>query len=150
MCILHLIAVQIAESKDMQLKTTTCVKIVKGLGLIDFPDALKSEPLASFLRCSSLHLESNSSADNEALFIVSSGSYHVTKNHERKKNILCMFKNTSTGGLINYNCETKIPITIPQDVINVEIVNSDGLRKNVSALGVFEIQGTVKNKFLSI
>ena len=134
----------------MQLKTSMCVKIVKGLGLIDFPDALKSEPLASFLRCSSLHLESNSSADNEVLFIVSSGSYHVTKNHERKSNILCMFKNTSSGGLINYNCETKVPITIPQDVMNVEIVNSDGLRKNVSALGVFEIQGTVKNKFLSI
>ena len=43
-----------------------------------------------------------------------------------------------------------MPITLPQESFEVEIVDITGTRKNVDAAVVFEIQGFVNNRNLAI
>ena len=44
----------------------------------------------------------------------------------------------------------KLPITSPQDRLKIEIVDSEGLPQDVSALATFDIAGCVSNKLLAI
>ena len=135
---------------EMELKTSACVQIIDGVGTLDFPEALKFNSKHSYIRCRSICYESNLKSENKPLFVVCSSSYHLARNYQRKKNILAMFNNAPTGGLIHYDGDNNMPITSPQTVMDIELVDCDGMRQNVTAVAVFEIQGIVKDNFVNI
>ena len=133
----------------MELNVSVSLQVLKGVGWLEFPEALKREPLQSQIHCSSLYFLSNTEAKGEPLFVVCSGSLYYTHNHEMKNNILAMFQHRPTSHLLSI-AYPAVPITMSQDKLAIEIVNYHGLRQNVSCLGVFQIQGKVANKLLAI
>ena len=133
----------------MDLNASICLEIEDGIGEINFPDALKRDALASTICCHSLYLKKNFSAANEAFFITSNCSYHLSKNQVMKANILAMFENKRRGDFISFN-NLKVPITLPQETLQFKIVNCYGTQIYVSALALMEIAGVVANKILAI
>ena len=131
----------------MNLNTTTAVTIQNGVGELEFPQALKRDLLMSTIYCQSLYFSDNSSATNEGLFIICDGSYYITHNGVAKTNILAMFQNKTNANIIHFS-DHRLPITVPQDRLKIEIVDCKGVTQKVSALAVFDIAGCVSNKLL--
>ena len=63
----------------MELKTAAVVKVEGGRGTLEFPEALKRDPLRAHIKCVSICLKPNKDAKNVPLFIVCGASYHMTK-----------------------------------------------------------------------
>ena len=65
-------------------------------------------------------------------------------------NILAMFENKRRGDFISFNV-LKLPITVPQEKLQFEIVKWNGEKEeNISAIALIEIGGIVSNKLLAI
>ena len=96
-----------------------------------------------------LYLPNNSTANDEGLFLVCSASFYRDKNQNMKKNILGMFLNTPTPSVARFG-DFWLPLTLPQETIQIECVDFHGERQDVSSLGVVHIRGTVTNKLLAI
>ena len=133
----------------MELKTSEVVKIQGGTGIIQFPEALKREPLRTQIRCISICLKPDKQANNHPIFIVCTGSYYMNKSRQMKRNILGMLTHTPSGGLTHFT-HNPMPITLPQESFDIEVIDIRGTRKNVDAAVVFEIQGFVNNRNLAI
>ena len=133
----------------MELKTSVVVKVIDGRGTIELPEALKRDPLRSHIQCVSVCLKPDKEAKSTPVFIVCGASYHMTKSREMKRNVLGMFSNSPTGGCTHFH-NGAMPITLPQETFEIEIVNDAGERKEVTAAVVFEIKGIVSNRNLAI
>ena len=133
----------------MELKTSEVVKIQGGTGILQFPEALKREPLRTQIRCISICLKPDKTADNGPIFIVCTGSYYMNKSRQMKRNVLGMLTHTPSGGLTHFT-NNPMPITLPQESFDIEVIDIKGSRKNVDATVVFEIQGFVSNRNLAI
>ena len=133
----------------MDLNITVSLQVLKGIGWLEFPEALKREPLQIQIRCISLFFGDNKDAKREPLFVVCSGSCYYTQDHEMKNNILAMFQHLPITHL-RETAYPAVPITMSQDKLAIEIVDYHGNRQNVSCLGICQIQGKVANKLLAI
>ena len=133
----------------MELKTSEVVKVQEGIGSVQFPEALKREPLRTQIRCNSVCLKPDKQADHQPIFIVCTESYYLNKSQQMKRNILGMFTYTPIGGLTHFT-HSPMPVILSQESFEVEIVDITGTRKNVDAAAVFEIQGFVNNRNLAI
>ena len=60
-----------------------------------------------------------------------------------------MFAHNPSGGSIYFN-NAQMPITLPQESFEIQMINTAGIRRNVNAAVVFEIQGFVRNRNLAI
>ena len=132
----------------MDLNVSLPLFIKKGVGALKFPEVFKRGPLQVDISCDSMFFTANSSNDNGPCFIICSGSVYYTKDHELKPNILGMFQNKKTTNLVNFS--KKFPITSAQETLEIEIVNFHYQRQNISCLGVFHLEGSVRNKLLTI
>ena len=133
----------------MELTLSLPVNITEGQGSLTFPEALKRKPLNTFIRCQSICFSNSVSAVEFPLFVVCSGSCYLTRDRQINRNILGMFKPTP-GGLVNFNSSKDIPITIPEELMHIEVIDFQGLRKNISGMIVVEIRGTIVNRFLAV
>ena len=133
----------------MNLNTSTVVVIQNGVGELEFPQALKRDLSMSTITCQSPYLEANENASNEGFFIVCDGSFYITQNGMVRKNILAMFQHKAVVNIVYFK-DHKLPISTPQDRLKIEIVNSDGVRQDVSGLATFDIVGCVSNTLLTI
>ena len=133
----------------MDLNVSITVKITDGVAEFAFPDALKREPLKSTIRCDSIYFKKNRQADNECLFLVCSGSYYYTQGRELKHNILAMFQNKKSNHRVSFS-ETRLPITLPQEHLKLQITDHHGKRQAISCDVVIHIVGQVANKLLAI
>ena len=132
----------------MHLNVSLPLFIKNGVGSLKFPEAFKRAPLQVYIGCDSAYFSLNTSARNEPCFITCSGSFYHTHNHEVKPNILGMFQNKRTANLVNFS--KKFPITSAQETLELEIVDFHYNRQNISCLAVFELEGLVRNKLLTI
>ena len=98
----------------MELNVTVPLQILKGIGWLEFPEALKREPLNTQIRCMSLYFVKNDQAKREPLFVVCSGSFYYTHNHELKNNIVAMFQHLPVTHLMS-STYPAVPITMTQD-----------------------------------
>ena len=133
----------------MNLNTSILVTIKDGVGELEFPHALKRDLFTSTISCQSLFIEANDAATNKGFLIVCDASFYISQNGVMKKNILGMFQHRTKVKTIYFH-GTKLPITSPQDRIQVKIVDSEGTVQNVSALATFDIAGCVSNRLLAI
>ena len=133
----------------MDLNVSASLQILKGIGWLEFPEALKRQPLQTQIGCTSLYFVNNREAKKEPLFLVCSGSMYYTHNHAMKNNIVAMFQHKPKSHLMS-STYPAVPITMPQDKLAIEIVDYHGKRQNVSCLAVFQIHGKVANKMLAI
>ena len=133
----------------MNLNTSILVIIKNGIGELQFPQALKRDLLMSTISCKSLFIEVNESATNKGFLIVCDASFYMDQNGLMKKNILGMFQHRAKVKNIYFH-DHKLPITTPQDRLKIEIVDSEGVLQDVSALATFDISGCVSNKLLTI
>ena len=133
----------------MNLNTSILAVIKNGVGYLEFPKALKRDLFMSTISCQSLFLETNESATNKGFLIVCDASFYIVQNGVVKKNILGMFQHRTKVKTIYFHGHT-LPITTPQDRLQIEIVDSEGALQNVSALATFDITGCVSNKLLAI
>ena len=133
----------------MELKTAAVVKVEGGRGTLEFPEALKRDPLRAHIKCVSICLKPDKEAKNVPLFIVCGASYHMTKSREMKRNVLAMFVHSPSGGCTYFD-NGPMPITLPQETFEIEVINEAGERKEVTAAVVFEVEGTVWNRNLAI
>ena len=136
-------------TQKMELNISIPVNIVKGFGELEFPKALKREPLLSTIQCQNLFFGSNSAAKNEPFMLICSGSQYWTQNQKMKNNVLAMFQNSKNPNTISFDYHP-LPITSPQDKLVLEIVDFHGIRQNVSCLGTFHMTGKVANKLFAI
>ena len=133
----------------MNLNSSILVIIKNGVGCLEFPQALKRDLFSSTINCQSLFLEANEAATNKGFLIVCDASFYIDQNGVVKKNILGMFQHRTKVKTIYFH-GPKLPITTPQDRLQIEIVDSKGVLQNVSAMASFEIAGCVSNKLLAI
>ena len=90
---------------------------------MQFPEALKREPLQTQIRCFSICLKLNKKANNHPIFIVCTGSYYMNKSQQMKPNILGMLTYTPAGGHFTPN---PMPITLPQEIFDIEVIDIRG------------------------
>ena len=133
----------------MELSVAQPLHLKNGMGEIQFPEALTRDPSKSSLHIDCLYLPNNSTANDEGLFLVCSASFYRDKKQNMKKNILGMFLNTPTPSVARFG-DFWLPLTLPQETIQIECVDFHGERQDVSSLGVVHIRGTVTNKLLAI
>ena len=122
---------------------------LSSVGILEFPKALKRDLFMSTISCQSFFIEANESATNKGFLIVCDASFYIDQNGVVKKNILGMFQHRTKVKTIYFHGH-KLPITTPQDRLQIEIVDSEGVLQNVSALATFDIAGCVSNKLLAI
>ena len=58
-------------------------------------------------------------------------------------NVLAMFQDCRTSKLVQFNCVERIGVNIPQEVLQVQIVDIDGNVQNINGLAVIDIWGKV-------
>ena len=133
----------------MDLNVSIPIEISNGFAEFQFPEALKREPLTSTIQCDSLFFKKNRQANNECLFLVCSGSSYYTQGRELKNNILAMFQNKKSLHRISFS-ETRLPITLPQENLKLEVIDEHGKRQDVSCHAVLHIAGQVSNKLMAI
>ena len=80
------------EVTPMELKTSEVVKVQEGIGSVQFPEALKREPLQTQIRCNRICLKHDKQANNKPTFIVCTVSYYMNKSQQKKQNKLGMFR----------------------------------------------------------
>ena len=134
----------------MLLNISTPVKIDKGLGYFDFPDALKRESLHTYIGCQSLFHQANKTASDRALLIVCSGSFYLNKTRQMTNNVLAMFQDSKTSKLVQFNRVEKIRVNLPQEVLQIQIVDIDGNVQNINGLAVVDICGKVSDRLAAI
>ena len=122
--------------------------INNGVGQLQFPEVFNRGPLHVKIGCSSLYFNPNVKANNEPCFLVSSGSFYYTPNREVRPNILCMFQNKKTTNTVSFS--GMFPVTSAQENMEIEIVDFHYKRMNVSCLAILHLEGSVKNKHLTI
>ena len=66
----------------MNLNVSLQVFIKEGVGELQFPEVFKRSPLQVHIGCDSMWLNENPKAHNEPCFIICSGSFYYTRNHE--------------------------------------------------------------------
>ena len=79
-----------------------CFNILRGVGELEFPQALKRDLLMSSIYCQSLYLSENSSATDEGLLLVCNGSYYITQNGMAKQNVLALFHNQAKSHITHF------------------------------------------------
>ena len=131
----------------MNLNVSLPLFIKKGLGELQFPELFKRAPLQVNIACDSAYFSANNTALNEPCFIVCSGSFYYTRDHEQKPNILGMFQNKRTTNLVNFS--KRFPITSAQETLEIEIVNFHNQRLDISCLAVFHLDGSVRSMLLT-
>ena len=132
----------------MNLNVSLQVFIKDGLGELQFPEVFKRSPLQVHIGCDSMWFNKNAEAHDEPCFIICSGSFYYTRNHELRPNILGMFQNKTTTNIVNFS--KKFPITSAQETLEIEIVDFNNKRLEISSFAVFHLEGSVKNKLLTI
>ena len=65
-----------------------------------------------------------------------------------KPNILGMFLNKKDAHIVSFR--HAVPITVPQEKLEVRIVDYHGNQQDLSCIGVFRMHGPVGNKLLAI
>ena len=133
----------------MDLNISLPVLLVKGIGELDFPKALKRDLFTTTISCQSVYLNSSETARNESLFIVCKASTYIHQNSVVKDNVLANFMNILTPNLVNFY-HKPVLVNNPQDRLRIEIVDYHFERQKVSALAVFELTGKVSNKLLAV
>ena len=133
---------------NMNLCLSTNLVIKRGLGELEYPPALKSEALKSSIQCDSLYMGVNPKAKNEPYFLTCSGSTYWAKDGKIKNNILGMFMNKKKANVVSFS--HGVPVTVPQEKLEVKIVDLTGKQQDLSCIGVFRIHGPVSNKLLAI
>ena len=139
------------SEKTMEpLYISTALKITKGKGQLAFPEALKRDALHSSLQCISLSFEANSRAANETCFLIASGSQYCGEHLNRENNILAMFQNKRGAHVVPLPV-LEIPITSPQQKIEIKIVDFEGdLCDTINCFAVFLVKGIIENRMLAI
>ena len=132
----------------MSLKVALPVQISKGEGQLQFPIVFKREAQTANIQCVSLSFNDNEDAKNETLFVVSTSSSYHNRDYHSKKNILAMFQNKKNANIVSFN--HFLPLTTPEYEITIAIVDLDGKRQDISAVGVFCIEGLIKNHLLAV
>ena len=133
----------------MGLVTSFDLSCSEVVGELEFPHALKRDLFTSTISCQSLFIEANDAAINKGFLIVCEASFYISQNGVMKENVLGMFQHRTKVKTI-YFYGTMLPITSPQDQIQVKIVDSEGTVQNVLALATFDIAGCVSNRLLAI
>ena len=136
------------RSENMSLQVSLSLHIIKGEAQLEYPPVFKREALTARIRCKSLGFMDNEDAANAPLFVVCSGSMYRDQNSHLKKNILGMFQNQPTANIVNFDYFA--PLTTPQEVITVEIVDFHGKRQDINALAVFHIEGLINNHLMAM
>ena len=131
----------------MDLTVTSKLLINNGHALLPFPPVLKQEALEASLLCQSICFMANEEALDEPFFLVCSGSTHCTRNNKTKKNVLGMFQNSKKAHIVNF--AHPVPLTYPQENLEIEIVDYKDKRQLLAATAVFSIQGKVSNTLLA-
>ena len=65
-----------------------------------------------------------------------------------KDNILGMFQNKPLANIASFHYN--VPITVPQEKLEIKIVDLHGKQQDLTCMGVFRLQGPVSNKLLAI
>ena len=133
---------------NMELCLSTNVIIKNGLGELDYPPALKREALKSNIQCECLYFGANIRAKNEPYFITCSGSTYRSPDGQMKENILGIFQNKPQTNIASFHYN--VPITVPQEKLEIKIVDLHGKQQDLTCMGVFRLQGPVSNKLLAI
>ena len=128
----------------MDLKVTSKLLILKGHAVLQFPPVLKRDSFNLTLQCQSLSFVDNEDAINEPFFVVCSGSTYYSQ--KVKRNVLAMFQYKKEANIVHF--DHTVPLTNPQENLEIEIVDFYDKKKSVSAVGVFAIQGQVQNNLL--
>ena len=132
----------------MDLCLSAKVLIKKGQGYLEYPPALKSEPLKSHIQCESLYLPPNKDGGDEPYFIACSGSTYRSQDGTLKSNILGMFQNKKEANVVSFNHFA--PITVPREKLEICIIDVHGKLQDLSCIGVFKIHGLINNKLLAL
>lgn len=131
----------------MDLRVTSKLLIVDGHALLPFPPVLKRDALKATIQCHSLCFEKNAKALNEPFFLICSSSTHRAPNNSIINNVLGMFQNEVEANRVTF--DHSVPLTYPQDHMEIEIVDYHGKRQAVGAMGVFTIAGKISNSLLT-
>ena len=132
----------------MNLNVSVPLLIKDGIGELQYPEVFKSAPLQTHISCDSMYFTANENAKDEPCFIICSGSFYYTRDHQLKPNILGMFQNKTATNIANFSCS--FPITSAQETLEIEIVDFFYKRQKISCFALFHIEGAVKNKLLTI
>ena len=133
----------------MELDLSVPLTFVDGVAVFQFPDALRREMFKSTIQLDSFYLSKNANAKNEALMVVCNGSFYRDRNQKLQKNVLGLFINKPRPNLFTFTSHP-VPINLPLDSLEVEIIAPKGERQKVSGLGVLHVKGSVHNRFLTI
>ena len=133
----------------MNTKATFKVKFEHGLGMIRFPDALKRLSEAT-IRCCSLYIPGDRKSSNQCFFLVCDSSYFRDPSFEKKLNIMADFPTRATTKFYPAVQNPILPLTINPENIHLKIVDFDDKVQDISAIGVFEIEGKCRDKLLLI
>ena len=131
----------------MDLTDTSKLVIAKGHAILPFPPVLKREALSATILCQSLAFMDNEEALNEPFFVVCSGSTYYTNNCQTKRNVMGMFQNKKLPNIVNF--AHPVPLTHPQESLEIEYVDYHDKRQNLDALAIFVIHGKVSNNLLA-
>ena len=131
----------------MDLIVTSKLLITDGHAFLPFPPVLKREALNVTLLCQSLCFMKNEEALDEPFFLVCSGSTHCTRDNQIKKNVLGMFQNSKDPHIATFS--HPVPLTYPQENLEIEIVDYHDKRQLLAATAVFSIHGKVSNNLLA-
>ena len=132
----------------MNLNLSVSLLIKRGLGELQFPEVFKSDPLQASICCHTLYFHENEKAKNEPLFVICSGSFYYTRDHVLKPNILGLFQNKPHTNIVTFS--GKHPITSSQETLEIEIVDYQNKRQEISCFAIFHLEGSVRNKLLTI
>ena len=133
----------------MELALSVPLTLVDGAASFEFPDALRREMFKSTIQLDSFYLSKNANAKNEALMLVCNGSFYRDRNQTLQKNVLGLIINKPRPNLFTFTSHP-VPINLPLDTLEVEIIDSKGARQKVSGLGLLHVKGSVQNRFLTI
>ena len=132
----------------MDLTVSANLIIKRGLGELEYPPALKREVLKSNIQCQYLYFSVNKSAKNEPYFLICSGSKYQAQDGRLKNNVLGMFQNKPETNIASFHYT--VPITVPQEKLEIQIVDYHGKQQDLTCMGVFRMHGAVSNKHLAI
>ena len=131
----------------MDFKVTSKLLIVKGHAQLPFPPVLKRGALNAHIQCHSLWFNENLNAGDEPFFVVCSGSTSFTQNNQIVRNVLGMFQNKKLSNIATF--DFAIPLTTPQENLEIEIVDFHDKRQDLGAVAVFIFEGKVGNNLLA-
>ena len=65
-------------------------------------------------------------------------------------NVLAMFQDSKTSKLVQFNRVEKIRVNLPQEVLQIQIVDIDGNVQNINGLAVVDICGKVSDRLAAL